>query len=312
MDKRLLLLVSAFSFAIAYTWAQDNPPPSATSSPATPQQMPRVVMARINDREITVEEFMQFLAKNPTRVHEATTDAGKAQLLRELIEIHLLMQAMRDEGLIGSDAEPTNEELKKAFLKFSQKHFPPPPPPSEEAMRAYYEEHRSEFGIPAAVRLSQIQFRVKDPDSQEEKAAARKRAEEALARIKAGEPFAKVAAELTENTRYRETGGDVGFVKREGNAWLEQALRNLKVGEHTGVLESPVGYDILLLTDEREAVITPFEEVRNSIASQMQIEEQKKAKEKYVKNLARQAKIEIVLDELKDDYPHGVFPETER
>lgn len=311
MDMRLLLIPAMFAFSLA--WADDNPPPAAAaaeSNPAVTQQMPRVVMARVNDHEITVEEFMRFLAKNPTRVHEATTDAGKAQLLRELIEIHLLMQAMREEGLIGSDAEPTNEELRKAFLKLSQKHFPPPPPPSEEAMRAYYEAHRSEFGIPAAVRLSQIQFRVKDLNNEEEKAAVRKRAEEALARIKAGEPFAKVAAELTENTRYRETGGDVGFVKREGNAWLEQALRNLKVGEYTGVLESPVGYDIIMLTDEREAVITPFEEARDSIARKMQLEEQKKAKENYIKTLAKRAKIEIILDELKDDFPNGVFPEN--
>lgn len=305
------LLLIALSLWVSIVWAEDKAPP-ANDDAASSQEMPRVVMARVNAHEITVEEFMQFLAKNPTRVHEATQATGKAELLRDLIETRLLMQAMYDEGLLNAEPEPTNEELKQAFLKLSQKNFPPPSMPSEEAMRAYYEAHRSDFGIPAVVRLSQIQLRTKESATDAEKTAVRKRAEEALARIKAGEPFAQVAGELTENTRYKSTGGDVGFVKREGNDWLDQALQNLKVGEYTGVLESPVGYDILMLTDEREAIITPFEDAHDSIANQMRNEQQKRSKDNYVRMLAQKAKIEIVLDELKDAYPNGIFPKSDR
>ena len=305
---RLLFLFSILLFAVSVS-AETPPVPEGTSAS---QEMPRVVMARVGSHEITVEEFMQFLAKNPTRVQEATTVDGKAQLLRDLIETHLLMQAMRAEGLLNAETQPTDEELKKAFMNLGQKHFPPPPAPNVEAQRTYYAANQSDFGIPAVVRLSQIQFRVKESATPEEIANTKQRAEEALKRIESGEPFDKVASELTENTRYRSTGGDVGYLRRHGNEWLDKALNGLKVGEHTSVLESPVGYDILMLTDEREAITTPFEEARESVIKQMQVEAQKTAKTDYVKELAAQTQIEIVLEELNSASPDGVFPQSTR
>lgn len=285
--------------------AAEAPPPVANEAEA-PKEMPRVVMARVGAREITVEDFMGFLAKNPARVKEATTAEGKADLLRLVISNELLMQAMQEEG--GLPENSTEADQKKAFMKLMNKHFPPPPVPDEATLRAYYQEHLSEFGIPASVRLTQIQFRVPDAATEADKVAARQRAEAALARIQAGESFATVAAELTENPQAKATQGDVGFVWRDGSAWLDQTLRGIKKGEHTGILESPVGYDILMVTDEREAVITPFEGAHDSVAKAVQIVQQKEARAAYVKQLAKRIKVEIVLDEMKDSYPNGVFP----
>ncbi|WP_295402330.1 peptidyl-prolyl cis-trans isomerase [uncultured Thiocystis sp.] len=288
-------------------FALQSPVPSpAAQTEQAPKEMPRVIMARVGTREITVEEFMGFLAKNPTRVKEATTDEGKAGLLREAIGNELLMLAMREEGLLPEN--PTEADQKKAFVQLINKHFPPPPTPDDATLRDYYQKHTSDFGIPASVRLSQIQIRVKESPSEEDKANARQRAEAALARIEAGESFAAIAAELSENPRAKANQGDVGFVWRDGNAWLTQSLKGLKKGEHTGVLESPVGYDILMLTDEREAIITPFEEARDSVAKKLQVKQQAQARNAYVKQLADRVGVEIVLDEMKGSFPNGVFP----
>lgn len=273
---------------------------------ATGPAMDPVVMARIGNVNITVEEFMRFLAKNPQRVPEAMTVEGKAALLRTAIENRLLLAAMRQEGLISDDTKP--EQYQLAYEKLARAKFPPPPPPGEPALRAYYEAHKEDFGIPAVVRLTQIQFRVPEPATPEAQAAARARAEAALRRIEAGEPFASVAGELTENKRARPHNGDVGFVVSHGNAWVEQALAGIGVGQHTGILESPSGYDILMVTDTREAVLTPFEGAREAVSSRMQEEAQEAAKAAYVKKLAGMIEISIELDELKDAYPNGIFP----
>jgi parvulin-like peptidyl-prolyl isomerase len=272
-----------------------------------PSQKPeRVVMARVGSDEITVEEFMQFLSSNPGRVGEAITPAGKAGLLRTAIANRLLTQAMSKEGLLPEKSTP--DDYKKAFPKLAEKHFPLPPVPDEKLLRQYYLDHQQEFGIPAAVRLSQIQFRFPEKAGAEDKAAAKKRAEAALRRLEEGESFAKLADELTEYPPAKSAHGDLGFVSRQVDPWLEMALAGVKVGQHTGVLESPVGYEFLLITEERDAIVSPFPEVRDKIALQMQLDRQNQLRDAYVKELAKNVKVEIVLDDLKKEFAKGIFP----
>jgi parvulin-like peptidyl-prolyl isomerase len=273
---------------------------------ATGPSMEPVVMARIGEVNITVEEFMNFLSKNPQRVREAMTVAGKAALLRTAIENRLLLAAMRQEGFINEDTKP--EQYQLAYEKLARAKFPPPSVPSEKALRDYYEDYKEDFGIPASVRLTQIQFRIPEQATAEDKAAARTRAEEAYRRIEAGEAFAEVAGELTENKRARPYKGDVGYVAMKSNDWLVKALDGIAVGQHTGILESPAGYDILMVTDISEAVYTPFEGAREAVTKRMQSEAQEAAKSAYVKELASLIEITIELDELKDAYPNGIFP----
>jgi hypothetical protein len=266
-------------------------------------------MARVGERDITVEQFMQFLTKNPGRVHEATTPEGKGQLLRTMVEAELMRQAMLDAGSITETSTPEEQQIAAAQLAAAK--FPLPPVPDEDALRDYYERNKDMFGIPASVRLSQIQLRVPEGASEEEKAAVRARAEAVLARLEAGESFADLASALTENPREKGTDGDLGFVWRDGHEWLESALKGVQVGGHTAVLESPVGYDILLLSEEREAVITPFEQARESVAQRMQAEGQEKARQAYAASLAKSTNIELLVDDLKAAYPNGLFETAE-
>ena len=274
-------------------------------APAATEEETPIVMVRVGDQDITVEQFMQFLSQNPTRVHEATTVEGKGLLLRTLVESELLRQAMVQAGLMVPGA--TAAEQKQAFDVFVKMQFPVPGRPDDAALQDYYDKNKDSFGIPASVRLSQIQLRVPEGASEEETVAVRARAEAALARLNAGEPFAEVAADLTENPRTKGTNGDLGFVWRKGSEWLEHALQGLAVGQHTGVLESPVGYDILMLTEEREAIITPFDEVRDRVAERMQADKQEIAKQAYLKSLAEKTPVVIVQDDLKAAFPNGLF-----
>lgn len=277
-----------------------------TAPSQEPPKMEPVVMARVGTAVITVEDFMRFLSQHPDRVDEATTQAGKAQLLREAIEQRLLIAAMVKEGLIEAGAKPA--EMQSAFRQLVEMKFPLPPEPTEEAMRQYYEAHKEDFGIPASVRVRQIQFRVPKNATPEDHAAAKARAEAALRRLEAGESFEDLAVELTEHRRAKATKGDMGYVTRYGLPWFEQALAGLKVGEHTGIVAHDVGYDILLLMDERNAILTPFEEAKPEVSQRMRAEAQEAARAAYVKSLADTVEITIEIEELKNAYPGGIFP----
>lgn len=104
---------------------------------------------------------------------------------------------------------------------------------------------------------------AKPYDPEEKKADARGRAAAALARIRAGEPFATVAAEVSEEPGAQQSGGLLP-PGRQGT-WVKEfwgAASSLKEGEVSGVIESPYGFHVLKL-EKRETV--PFDSVREEV-----------------------------------------------
>lgn len=268
----------------------------------------RVVMVRVNGEEITVEDYVNFLQKNPTQIQASTSKEGKANAVRVLVANALMRQRMTGDGLLSDSEEITEAKLKQAYAKFSEKHFSLPPAPAEKAVRHYYLQHQNDYGIPELARVSQIQFRVPEGATPEQKSAARKKVEAARERLKAGVPFAKVAEELTENPAAKSRGGDLGFFPRQEISWLRDALKDLKPGQYSRVIESPSGYEILLFTDIRPRLNSTYEDVRDKVAQRMRIEAQGKAREAYLDRLSKEAKIEIVQEELKPLFSKGMFP----
>jgi len=101
---------------------------------------------------------------------------------------------------------------------------------------------------------------------------ARKKAENALARIRAGEDFAKVAREVSEDKVSGENGGDLvsyytrslGFEAKQGKLEpeFEEALYALKDGEISGVVRTSIGYHIIKRIDSHKPT---FEEEKDKI-----------------------------------------------
>lgn len=82
---------------------------------------------------------------------------------------------------------------------------------------------------------------------------ARAKIEGLLARVRAGEDFAKLADEFTEDPSGKGKGGDLGWFGRGMMVKpFEEAAFTLKAGEVSGVVETVFGYHIIKV-DERRA-----------------------------------------------------------
>jgi len=112
-----------------------------------------------------------------------------------------------------------------------------------------------------------ILFFSERTESEAERAAARQKAEDALERLRNGEPFPQIAAELSEEPGAE---GREGLLTpgREGS-WVPEfwnAALSLDVGEISPVTETQYGFHVLRLED-REVV--PFEEARPQVVREV-------------------------------------------
>jgi peptidyl-prolyl cis-trans isomerase D len=136
-------------------------------------------------------------------------------------------------------------------------------------VEARYRENIGIYSTPEQVRASHILLKTEGKDE----AAVRAQAEKILARVKAGEDFAELARQYSEDEGSKVNGGDVDYFGRGAMvAAFEEAAWTLEVGATSDLVQSEFGIHIIKLTDKRAAATRPLDEVRAQIEDQITME----------------------------------------
>lgn len=140
----------------------------------------------------------------------------------------------------------------------------------DEEIETFYEENRTRFARPEQRRARHILFRVPANAAEEEREAARERAEDALARLEAGESFEELARNLSDDQASAERGGDLGFFGRGTMAAeFEEAVFSTSVGELAPVTRTSFGFHVIEILEERPSGVPPLSELREDIGRQL-------------------------------------------
>ncbi|MEK0314246.1 peptidylprolyl isomerase [Cohnella sp. 56] len=162
--------------------------------------------------------------------------------------------------------------------------------PKEEDLKAYYDKNKASFDTPEQVRASHILLATKDE------------AEAVLKQLKGGADFATVAKEKSTDTGSQANGGDLGFFgKGVMNEQFETAAFKLKKDEMSGVVESPNGFHIILVTDRKEAVASTYDSVKDKVRSAYLDEKVNEGASEWIETAKKDAGYENLL--LKEDEP---------
>jgi peptidyl-prolyl cis-trans isomerase SurA len=221
------------------------------------------------------EQLFLFLQRAGARPDSAQIDTLRTQILNQLIDEKLIVAEARRQGITVADAEvakqvdaaieearerlggdeafaaqlqrenTTLERLRdkyKADLqrqmiasRLVERQIPRRPVPAAEA-EAYFKANPARFPrVPGEVRVQVIQIpvtadSVRDRKARDQIVAVRKR-------ILAGEKFAKVAAEVSEDPSNAKSGGDLGFFPRGS---MEPSFDRAVFSQPVGAIGEPV------------------------------------------------------------------------
>ena len=147
---------------------------------------------------------------------------------------------------------------------------------TEEDLHEYYERNKNKYVEEKKVTFRRILFKKdtaeKSPleqmvsDSSENSVSddlKKQAAEAALARIEAGEIFADLARELSEDASTKEDGGRVDWIEfRALKPEIRKALSSLEIGENSNVVTTDEGYYLLLVDGLQDKRFKELDEVK--------------------------------------------------
>jgi len=150
---------------------------------------------------------------------------------------------------------------------------------SDAEVEKYYTERAKEFETPRQVKASHVLARVGDTGGSEAEDKAREKIANVIRRAKAGEDFAKLAREVSEDPGSKDKGGDLGWVSQGDMVPpFEQALFALKKGEMSPEpVRTPFGFHVIKVVDARDGAKKPLKEVAGQIRDRLVAEGAEKA-----------------------------------
>jgi len=213
-------------------------------------------------------------------------------------------EALKQEGMTLADLR---RQLEKNMLetRVQQNEVLAKISVTEDEAHAYYDAHKQEFTTPSSLMLREILITVPTSDrgvnvAQDD--AAKAKAEDVRHRLLGGEPFARLAGEVSDASS-KANGGLIGPINIDELApALQKVLENIKVGETSQVIRTQRGYQLLKLESRSEAKLRSFEEARGDIGNKIGEQKLRGERERYLDRLRAQATITWRNPELEKAY----------
>jgi peptidyl-prolyl cis-trans isomerase D len=133
-------------------------------------------------------------------------------------------------------------------------------------VQAVYDARRAEFQRPEEAHAGHILFTGEDGEV---------RAKRALERLQAGEPFDKLARELSEDSATAPIGGELGWFPRGVmSAELDAVIFDqLETGKHSAPVKSDRGWHVIRLEAKRPAQDRSFADMSAELAREILVQE---------------------------------------
>lgn len=264
-----LFLVAAIGFSFAQQPAANN----------QVQLKADTVVAKVNGKPITGQQIIDSVLALPQQVRSQAANLYP-QLLQRAVSLKIIAEKARAENIAKDPAfqqlmqKYEEEALKEVYLKkYIDKTV------TEQMLKARYDESLKKNPPQDEVRAAHILLQTE------------KDAKDALAQIKKGEDFAKVAEAKSTEKGTAAKGGDLGYFTANGVVKeFGDAAFAMKIGEVSAQpVKTQFGWHIIKVIDRRKQTPPTFEQAKDQLRAQVAEEEV----QKLVAELRKDVKIEL-------------------
>lgn len=257
------------------------PKPAQGATQAAPAQGASAndpVVARVDGIPIT-EGDLTIAAEDPSLTLPGMSEQQKRELLiGYLIDLKLAARAA-EAAKVGEGPEFArrmayfrNKLLVDEYLEQAVSKAVNP-----DAARKLYEESVKSVQPEPEVRARHILVESEDE------------AKKALARVRGGEDFGKVAGELSQDPGSKTDGGDLGFFTKDRMvAPFAEAAFKLEPGQVSEPVKSQFGWHVIKVEEKRTKPVPTFDEMKEQIDTYLA----RKAQQDAILALREKAKIE--------------------
>jgi peptidyl-prolyl cis-trans isomerase D len=173
---------------------------------------------------------------------------------------------------INSENYRTQPRVRVRYLVFRPENYMDEAVVEDEYVQAYYDGNASEFETEKTVEARHILLSVDEDAADEVVAEKLTKAEEILAKAKAGEDFSELAKEYSEGAT-RETGGLLGeFKKGDMVAPFSEAAFSMAEGDISDPVRTQFGWHLIKVEKVNEASVKSLEEVSEQIREKLKKE----------------------------------------
>jgi peptidyl-prolyl cis-trans isomerase SurA len=249
----------------------------------------REVLERLIDDELILQQASELkLTISSDQVDASIEEIKKQNSLND----EQLREALRSQGMTMA---AYRADLRRQLLRYrvlniavgSRVNV------SDDEVRAYYDRHMKD-GSNVQVRAAHVFVAI--PDGADTAAVGEKQAQaqKILERAQAGEDFAKLARETSDDAATRADGGDLGYF---GKDMLPKAIEELvfamKVGEVRGPIRVDRGFHVIKLMDRKIKDPKPFDEVKDDIRMQLRQKDMERQTKIYLTELRKKTLVDI-------------------
>lgn len=173
----------------------------------------------------------------------------------------------------------SEEQVAIEYVELDADFLPLGEPPDEDYLRAQFEAQKARFISPEQRKVAHILIEVSRDASDAVKATARQTAQDLADRARAGEDFAALAREYSQDQGSAANGGDLGWV--ESGVMVkafENAMYELTMDQPiSDPVETGFGWHVIELEEIRESSGMSFEQARPQLLEEYQGEESSRA-----------------------------------
>lgn len=222
------------------------------------------VLGNINGTDVTRDQFDAYLEFKRIKVRD---DNHREKLLEQYFERVALSQVIErkfdDKAKQATQAELEDFKRQMNISRYFERYLKESV--TDTKIQNYYASNKEQYSD-TKVHVAHVLFRLKKGMSEAERKAKLTTATEAWSKIKAGDDFAKIADDYSEDRISAKKAGDLGWLKKGSiDPKFSQKIFEMKINEISEPFETSFGYHIVKIITEEKIVIKPFDAVKGDI-----------------------------------------------